>query len=409
MSLSGYSQSAFAGLDSSDDEESANTQTPSVSSRAQPGLEEALRTAQLQLDVEKTRNQELKEKNMVLDANKPQHSKKNILPELLAYDSKIQMLVKKYGVTTELFFPCTLTTNVISQPSPVSVPSFSTTDHYATALTEEFCLVAELDAILPDHLCHVQNLNSFHDLFTQGMQSGAEQIFGLLKANLIPNFPCLEVPEIVKMLGVKDVGTILKAALWGKALLAKGFMQCSGPKTNGRKWQVTAVMPGSIAGAATICMFLLSPDTEFLGNGIGHMSKVDYYNVFCAYKCILIVKWTDTHIQRVISEMNAFIFGKLGMVSAQSATGVIEDLLAEIDAAALTSEDNNDNELTDIGPPADPFPNPPPTTTPPPNDNLTTLPHCTADRPPINNATESISTNAPKSCRGRGSRHRQVK
>ncbi|KAI5983620.1 hypothetical protein EDD15DRAFT_2129947, partial [Pisolithus albus] len=63
---------------------------------------QALRSAQLQLDIERTRNRELKEKNAVLEANKPQRSKKNVPPELLAYDSEIKMLAKKYGVTIEL-------------------------------------------------------------------------------------------------------------------------------------------------------------------------------------------------------------------------------------------------------------------------------------------------------------------
>ncbi|KAI6010039.1 hypothetical protein PISMIDRAFT_16736 [Pisolithus microcarpus 441] len=104
-------RSALADLDGSDYEESVNTQIsalPSASSRSQPGFEEALRSAQLQLDIEWTHNRELKEKNIVLEANKLQCSKKNVLPELLAYDSEIKMLAKKYSVTIELFFPCTL-------------------------------------------------------------------------------------------------------------------------------------------------------------------------------------------------------------------------------------------------------------------------------------------------------------
>ncbi|KAI5991042.1 hypothetical protein EDC04DRAFT_2911668 [Pisolithus marmoratus] len=279
MSLSGRSQSALAGLDDSDYEDSTNTQisVPSALSKSQLGFEQALKNAQLQLDVEWTCNHELKEKNAVLEANKPQHSKKNVLPKLLAYDSEIKMLAKKYGITTKLFFPCTPMMNAVSQSSPVNTLSFSSADHYTTIHTEELCLVAELDAILPKHLHHVQNMNSFHDLvhnfdylivdyiadeaikFAQGMQSGrsdilyklrdnADQIFDLPKVHFVPSFPRLEVPEIVKMLGVKDnmkvdmrkpfmnwhpLGQILKAALWGKVSLAEGFVWHSGPKTNG--------------------------------------------------------------------------------------------------------------------------------------------------------------------------------
>ncbi|KAI5985053.1 hypothetical protein EDD15DRAFT_2148608, partial [Pisolithus albus] len=63
---------------------------------------QALRIAQLQLDVERTRNRELKERNTILEANKPKRAKKDVPPELLAYESEIKTLAKKYGVITEL-------------------------------------------------------------------------------------------------------------------------------------------------------------------------------------------------------------------------------------------------------------------------------------------------------------------
>ncbi|KAI6043308.1 hypothetical protein EDC04DRAFT_2600199 [Pisolithus marmoratus] len=440
MSLSGCSQSALTGLDDSDYEESVtNTQiSMGALSKSQSGFEE--------------------------------------LKYLTAYDSEIKTLAKKYGITIELFFPHMPMMNTVSQLSPVNALSFSSADCYTMIITKELCLVAELDAILPKHLHHVQNMNSFHDLvhnfnhfliycityeaikFAQGMQSGrsvilyklqdnADQISDLPKAHFVPNFPCLEVPEILKMLGVKDVGMlrphfmiwypllfknmkvnmrkpflnwhplgqILKAALWGKASLAEGFVQCSGPKTNGQRWKVSAVMPGSIAWAATICMFLLSPDSEFPGNGIGHTSKIDYYDVFCAYKWVLVIKWTDTHIQHVIGKMNSFVFGKSGMASTQSTTGAIKNLSAEIDAvlaamdAAVLSEEE-DGEPTDAGPGAE-SPDPMLMSTPTAEDDLaaaenssTVVPHCiTGVIVPINNTVET--TNVAKSGRGRGGRH----
>ncbi|KAI6047023.1 hypothetical protein EDC04DRAFT_2887472 [Pisolithus marmoratus] len=201
MSLSGHSQSALAGLNDSDAEEDTGDQFTfhtASSSRAQP-LAEALNMAQLQLDVEQTHNHELKEQNMILEANKLKHLRKNVPPELLAYEGEIKTLAKKYGVVTELFFPQTLMTDAISQSHLVSAPSFTTADHYATVMMEEPCLMAELDATLPDHLCRIRNLNSFHDMFTQAMQSGqsniiyklhdnAVDIFGLPKANFAPTF-----------------------------------------------------------------------------------------------------------------------------------------------------------------------------------------------------------------------------
>ncbi|KAI6158594.1 hypothetical protein EDD17DRAFT_1526124 [Pisolithus thermaeus] len=222
MSLSGRSQLALSGLNSDVEDDSSDliTSHSTVSSlSSQPiGLTEVrrndmylppyssnlitqqvLRTTQLQLDVERTRNRELKEQNAILEANKPKRAKKNVPPELLAYEGEIRILAKKYGVITELFFPRTPTTDAISQPYPVDAPSFTTADRYATVLTEELSLVVELDASLPDHLRRIRNLNSFHDMFAQAMQSGrsdilyklrdnVEVIFGLPKAYFIPNF-----------------------------------------------------------------------------------------------------------------------------------------------------------------------------------------------------------------------------
>ncbi|KAI6018506.1 hypothetical protein BKA83DRAFT_4036990, partial [Pisolithus microcarpus] len=110
-----------------------------------------------------------------------------------------------------------------------------------------------------------------------------------------------------------------------------------GLKTNGCKWQVSVVTPGAIAWAATICMFMLSPDSKFPGNSIGQPSKINYYEVFHGYKCVLIMKWADPHIQKIVSEVNSFVFSKSGVTSAKSgSTGPMEDLVAEIDAAMAT-------------------------------------------------------------------------
>ncbi|KAI6018756.1 hypothetical protein BKA83DRAFT_4496256 [Pisolithus microcarpus] len=372
MSLSGHSQLALSGLNS-DVEDNLSDQITSHSTvsslRSQLiGLTETLRTTQLQLNVEQTHNCELKEQNVILEVNKPKRAKKNVPPELLAYDGEIRILVKKYG------------------PYPVDTPLFTTADCYATVLTEELSLVAELDASLPDHLHRIRNQNSFHDMFVQAMQSGQsnilyklqdniEVIFSLPKAYFILNFAQLTITEVIKMLGVKDVGMpsqkftmwfpflfknmkvdmrkpftnweplglILKMVLWGKVSLAEGFVWCGGPKMNGCKWQVSAVTPGAIAWAVTICMFMLSPDSEFPSNSVGQLSKINYYEVFHGY-----------------NEVNSFIFGKSGTTSAKSgSTGPMEDLAAEIDAAmatmdaaALALEDNVDDFINETGPAA---------------------------------------------------------
>ncbi|KIM55488.1 hypothetical protein SCLCIDRAFT_43762, partial [Scleroderma citrinum Foug A] len=103
--------------------------------------------------------------------------------------------------------------------------------------------------------------------------------------------------------------------------------------TNGQRWQNSVVTPGCIAWAATLLMFLLSPDSEFFGNGTGTVSKIMYHFVFCEYKQLLIIKWDDPHIWAIVAEMNKFIFGGPGKDNKSRTSAMAEDLTAQIDAA----------------------------------------------------------------------------
>ncbi|KIM66048.1 hypothetical protein SCLCIDRAFT_111524, partial [Scleroderma citrinum Foug A] len=352
---------------------------------------QALRTAQLQLDAEKTCNRELEGKNAVLEANKPKRlKKKNIPEELAAYEVEIKMLAKKYSVMVEMYFP---TTEAISQPMPLPLPAFNTADCYASPLAEGECLVAELDSILPDHIKRVRPSNHFQDVFASAMQTGrsdiihklrnnADNIFGLPKSHFVTTCERLKVPVVVEMLGMKDaskptytiwfpflfkdmrvnmrkpfsnwkpLSQILKMALWGQTSLADGYVRCGGPITNGQRWRVSAVTPGCIAWAATLLMFLLSPDSEFPGNGTGTVSKIMYRSVFREYKRLLVIKWADPHIQVIVAEMNKFVFrgpgkdNKSGTSAnmAEDLTAQINAALAAMDAAGLTDDDNAEED-----------------------------------------------------------------
>ncbi|KAI5990558.1 hypothetical protein F5J12DRAFT_897703 [Pisolithus orientalis] len=392
MNLNGCSQSALTNLNDPDAEGHQWTiaSTSSHSREGNSDLAEVLRSIQLQLDIEKSHNWELLEKNAVLEANKTHHSMEDIPADVIVYNSEIKTLGKTYAVMMEMFLPQTPLTNTMSELPKSPSPMFATAEHYASRMVEEQGLVTELDSILPEHLHRIRNTHFFLDVFAQAMQSGqsdilyklcdnAHKTFALPKNHFSPNASHLKVPEITKMLGVKDIGTpnqhftiwfpflfkdmkldvhklfmnwkllaqILKGALWGKMSLTEGFVHRGGPKMNGQKWQVIAVTPGSIAWAATMCMFLLSPDKEFPGNGCGAISKIDYYQVFCAYKQVLITKWTDHHIQKIVMEMNHFVFGNPG-AAMKSRMGAMEDFSVEIDAvmaamdSAALSEDDAD-------------------------------------------------------------------
>ncbi|KIN98816.1 hypothetical protein M404DRAFT_30967 [Pisolithus tinctorius Marx 270] len=302
-------------------------------SKSSGNLAEALKAVQLQLGVEKSQNRELLEKNMILVANKTHCSTKDVPADVVAYDSEIKMLRKKYALPMS--------------PTPV----FMTAECYASTMAEEHGLVTELDSILPEHLHRIRNMHFFPDVFMQAMQNSrsdilyklhdnCHEIFGLPKNHFLPNSSCLKVPEIVKMLGVKDVGTPNQCFTIWFPFLFKDM------KVDVRKlfmnWKPLAQ-----------CMFLLSPDKEFLGNSCGQISKINYYQVFHAYKQVLVTKWTDCHIQKVIAEMNHFIFGNPNGSASKSKTGMMEDLSAEINAAmavmdaARLSDDDVDEGATD--------------------------------------------------------------
>ncbi|KAL4063447.1 hypothetical protein J3A83DRAFT_1332566 [Scleroderma citrinum] len=113
MSLSGQSCTALADLDS--DEEGHHTFSASAQTNDshQSDLEDALKSVQLQLDVEKNHNHQLEEKNTILEANKSRWSKKDNVPdELAVYDNEIKVLAKKYSLMTEFLSRdvCHLTT-----------------------------------------------------------------------------------------------------------------------------------------------------------------------------------------------------------------------------------------------------------------------------------------------------------
>ncbi|KAI5993794.1 hypothetical protein F5J12DRAFT_726596, partial [Pisolithus orientalis] len=218
---------------------------------------------------------------------------------------------------------------------------------------------------------------------------------------------------------------ILKGVLWGKMSLTEGFVHCGGLKTNGQKWQVTAVTPGSIAWAATMCMFLLSPDKEFPGNGCGAISKINYYQVFCAYKQVLITKWMDHHIQKIVMEMNHFVFRNPG-AAMKSRMGAMEDFSVEIDAvmvamdSAALSEDDADEmdssglstpdslSITDTNVPAASESHQIVTSIPAPVTTLRTSNDNCAD-PSSTDTLESGSINPVQKSKGRHGRGRRIK
>ncbi|KAG2034407.1 hypothetical protein BDR03DRAFT_842599, partial [Suillus americanus] len=115
-----------------------------------------------------------------------------------------------------------------------------------------------------------------------------------------------------------------------------------GPKTNARKWNFEQVTPGSIAWAAIIVIFLLSPDTKFQKSGLGKSSGINYKDLFYHYKKLLLTKLDSHHIQTIIQNINREVFSS----AKSSASGLAgqEDHSSEVIHAMNALDMNSDSE-----------------------------------------------------------------
>ncbi|KAG1808014.1 uncharacterized protein BJ212DRAFT_1204512, partial [Suillus subaureus] len=114
-----------------------------------------------------------------------------------------------------------------------------------------------------------------------------------------------------------------------------------GPKTNTRKWNLEHIMPGSIAWAAVIAIFLLSPDTEFQKSGTGKSSGINYKDLFFHYKKLLLTKWDSRHIKTIVQNIDQEVFGAMKS-SASAATQ--EDHSSKVIHAMNALDIDSDNE-----------------------------------------------------------------
>ncbi|KAG1867512.1 hypothetical protein C8R48DRAFT_671735 [Suillus tomentosus] len=61
-------------------------------------------------------------------------------------------------------------------------------------------------------------------------------------------------------------------------------------------------------------IFMLSPDQEFSGDGIGTISSIPYHTVFHTMKKFFIVKWTHEHIKAVVGQINGYVFDNVAQM-----------------------------------------------------------------------------------------------
>ncbi|KAG2054243.1 hypothetical protein BDR06DRAFT_1050533 [Suillus hirtellus] len=325
---------------------------------------ETLKALHVQMQRLSEENQSIKEENKTLYT---QH-------ELSVHEDTITIYTCKYGMMVEIF-PSSelLNKKLLESPTPFAM--------------QDSAFLDKLYHHFPESLHKVMETLYFSDLVLKCISNTcaneikklcgiAGNIFNLpLKyyfTNI--NFERAAIPEIQQLLGVmsamdlayriflsilfpglKDdkslktvfgnwelLAWILKALLCGITSLQG--LSSSSAHTNSLKWSVCQVTLGSIAWAAVIAIFLISPDTEFLSTGIGKKSNINYKNLFFHYKKILVTKWTMKCIIAIVTNINQYIFKVAKALALKCAERKDDTDAINCALAALDMDSNSGND-----------------------------------------------------------------
>ncbi|KAG0694023.1 hypothetical protein DFH29DRAFT_815778, partial [Suillus ampliporus] len=207
-----------------------------------------------------------------------------------------------------------------------------------------------------------------------------------------PNFERATIPEIQQLLGVTSatnqtykpfppvlfpglkedkllktvfgnwelLARILKASLRGVTSLHQGSSS-GGAHTN--SLNVTIIDNLSISLRVLLqAIFLLLPDTEFSGSGLGKKLNISYKNLFYNYKKVLITKWATRCIVSIVANINHYVFKAakgpaFDSAAQQDHTDAIDRALAALDMDSDSDDQSNLSALSSATlPVADPEP-----------------------------------------------------
>ncbi|KAG1857470.1 hypothetical protein F4604DRAFT_1931423 [Suillus subluteus] len=300
-------------------------------------------------------------------------------------DKLILGLAKKYALTTEMFLPDKV---IFQTDCPDPLVDITSPQRYTKKSTEKAALVTELYASI-DHELHPQmRTNSFFNLFATGMQQARSSFFNGLRTvsgsifNMSPEYfvaryDRASVQQITDMIGweagkgktfdvfkapvlypdnivnekkiFRDwlmIAKVIKVSVCGKmSLFPKGR---GGPPTYAKIWKLNSCTPGMISFGVTSIIFMLSPDQEFSGDGIGAISSIPYHTVFRAVKRFFIVKWTHEHIKAIVGQINGYVFDNVAQTEEDDTSGQPEDMVDRVMAALDDSDSSSDEDP--IGP-----------------------------------------------------------
>ncbi|KAG2126013.1 uncharacterized protein EDB93DRAFT_1257817 [Suillus bovinus] len=314
-------------------------------------------------------------------------------------DKVILGLAKKYALIMEMFLPDKVIFQTDCPDPPVD---FSSPAHYAKKSTEKAALITELYTSI-DYTLHARmRTNHFFNQFGSGMQqarcsflnslcSVAGGIFNMPNKFFVSKYDRNSLPQVMDLIGWEAgkgqaydifkapilypdhvvnekkifqnwivIVKVIKVAICGKMSLypkARG-----GPPSYAKIWQLTSCTPGLIAFGVTSIIFILSPDQEFSGDGVGTISSISYHSIFKTVKKIFILKCAHQRIKSVVKKINGYVFD--GTVKTQPSddtsctvehiTKSLNHIMAALDASYSDDSDLNqsDKELEYVNLPA---------------------------------------------------------
>ncbi|KAG1785855.1 uncharacterized protein HD556DRAFT_1450296 [Suillus plorans] len=299
-------------------------------------------------------------------------------------DKLILSLAKKYALTTEMFLPDKV---IFQTDCPDPLVDFSNPNRYTKRSTEKDALVAELYASI-DHVLHARmRTNLFFNQFGSGMQQArssflnslrtvAGGIFNMPNEYFVSKYDRTSLRQVTDLIGWEAgkgkmydifkapilypdhvvnekkifknwivIAKVIKVAICGKMSLyskARG-----GPPSYAKIWRLTSCTPGLIAFGVTSIIFILSPDQEFSGDGVGAISSIAYHSLFQTVKKFFIVKWTHQRIKSIVDEINGYVFGgTVKMQPSDDTQCTVECVTESLDRimAALDASDSDSND-----------------------------------------------------------------
>ncbi|KAG2039872.1 hypothetical protein BDR03DRAFT_980504 [Suillus americanus] len=167
-----------------------------------------------------------------------------------------------------------------------------------------------------------------------GWEVGKGKTFDIFKAPVL--YPSNIVNERKIFRNWLTIAKVIKVSVCGKmSLFPKGH---GSPPTYAEIWKINSCTPGMVSFGMTSVIFMLSPDQEFSGDGIGAISSIPYHTVFRAVKRFFIAKWTHEHIKTIVGQINGYT--EQGNTLGQE--GIINSIICVM--AALDDSDSSSNE-----------------------------------------------------------------